>query len=153
MIGVLDDVGAEEVITMFVEVVVVDVRAGTVIGELAAAMVNVDMLEDMEIIIVVIALDFGVSVSYIVDVLTDLIVGVLSGEMIGGVSSSGVGVLTAAWIVLKFVTALSEEAIPCSSPAFSCWPNAVLDCGRVLHAWIPSYHECSSLALPALPQF
>ena len=30
---------------------------------------------------------------------------------------------------------------------------AALDCDSVLHARIPSYHVCPSLALPALPQF
>ena len=153
MIDVLDDAGAEAVITMLVEVVTIDVRAGTVIDELAAVMVvTFDMLEDMEIIVVtavVIALESVVSVSYIVDVLTDVIVDVLSGIMIDGMSDIDVGVLadvnvkllTAVIIVLDFVTAPSEEAIPCSLPAFSCWPNAVLDCDRVLHAWMPSYHE------------
>ena len=122
MIDVLDDAGAEEVITMLVEVVTIDVRAGTAIDELAAAIVVTFGMEIIVVTAAVIALEPVVSVSYIVDVLTDVIVDVLSGIMIDGMSDIDVGVLadvnvkllTAVIIVLNFVTAPSEEALPCS---------------------------------------
>ena len=115
-------------VAVVVEAFVVNVRADTVIDELPVVMVvEFDMLEDTEIIVVtavVITLQSIVSV----EVLTDVIVDVLSGVMIDGMSYIDVGVLadvnvkllTAVIIVLNFVTARLEEAIPCSSPAFSC---------------------------------
>ena len=39
------------------------------------------------------------------------------------------------------------------SAVFSCWPMALLDRVRALQDWMPSYHVCSTFALPALPQF
>ena len=58
------------------------------------------------------------------------------------------------------MTALVEFPIPTTSKEFSCWPafdcgsqQGLLNCNRILQARMPSYHVCSRLELPALPQF
>ena len=44
------------------------------------------------------------------------------------------------------------ESIPFGWAAFPRWPTAILKCARALQAFMPSYHVCSSLVLPAPPQ-
>ena len=39
------------------------------------------------------------------------------------------------------------------SAALACGPMTILERARALHACMPSYHVCWSLALPAPPQF
>ena len=115
VIGVLADGWDGEVINMLVEVLFSDVREDTVIYALTGVMVGVDlgMLNDMEIVLataVVIALKFGVSVSYIVDVLSDVVVDILV-DVLAGVNAK---VLEAVMTALKFVAAPSEEVMPFS---------------------------------------
>ena len=124
VIGSLADGWDGEVINMLVEVLVSDVRHDTVIDVLTGFMVgvDVDMLDDMEIVLttaVVITLDFVVSVSYIVDVLSDLVVDALVDVIVDGVSDVAVDVsadvnvkvLATVMTALTFVAAPSEEVM------------------------------------------
>ena len=92
---------------MLVEGLVIDVRsADTGIAVLTDAMVDVEMLDGVEIIVVgavVITLEFEVLISYVLDVVADV--------MICCESNIGVGVLTDMNGI--FLPAPSEEAMPC----------------------------------------
>ena len=142
-------VWAGEVINMVLEVLAIDVRGMIVV---------IAMLDDVEIIVaaVVIALEFAVPVSYSVDVLSDVVVdalidalaGVLAGVIIDVVFGIGVEVLADVNVNVcaAVMTALVEFPMPTTLEefscwaAFDCWPLAVLNCDRVLQAWMPSYH-------------
>ena len=120
-IGALADEWDGEVINMLVEVLVSDVRHDTAIDALTGFMVgvDVDMLDDMEIVLataVVITLDFVMSVSYIVDVLSDVVVDILVDVL----ADVNVKILSTVMTALTFVGAPSEEVMPFSWPAFSC---------------------------------
>ncbi len=131
---------------MVVELVVIEVREIVV------------MLDDVEIIVVaavVINWEFPVPVSYSVDVLSDVVVdvlidalSVLAGVIIDVVFGIGVEVLTGVNVNVcaAAMTALVEFPMSTTSEEFCCWavfdwwPLAVLNCDRVLQAWMPSYH-------------
>ena len=106
----------------------------------------------------VIALEFTVSVSSsvdvlsaaVVDVLIDTLTGVSVGVTIGFLLSIGVEVLAgvnvnvcaavmADLVELPMPTTLRIEKFSCWA-AFDCWPLGALNCDRVLQAWMPSYH-------------
>ena len=87
-------------------------------------------------------------------VVTGAAVWVLTGIGIDVLADMNVNVLEAMTTALELaLLAPWKESIPFAWTAISCWPMALLDCARVLQAWMPSYHVWSSLALSALPQF
>ncbi len=83
-----------------------------------------------------------------VEVFIDELAGVLAGVMIGVVLGIGVEVLADVNVNVcaAVMTALVEFPMPTTLEefscwaAFDCWPLAVLNCDRVLQAWMPSYH-------------
>ena len=83
----------------------------------------------------VIDLEFAVPASYSVNVLSDVMIDALT-EVLNGID---VGMLTDFNAFAAVVTAL-EFDMPTPWTAFGCWPMALLDCGRVLQAWMPSNH-------------
>ena len=103
-----------------------------------------------------IILALGVAASYS-DVADGMLVGVLLLSVVIGVATGVVvaalatNILAGAMIDLGFDISELSKGLCCWS-AFDCWPLAALDFARVLQAWMPSCHVCSSLALPALPQ-
>ena len=119
MFGVFADESVAAAFSMLVEGLVIDVRADTVIGVLTGVMldVDVDMFGDAESIVVaavVITLEFAVPVPYAV--------GVVAVVISCGVFDIGVDILADVSVfflavvgtALTFVTAPSEEAMPCS---------------------------------------
>ena len=106
------------------------------------------MLDDMEIIVaaVVIALEFVVPV--LRDVVDDVLIDALTGVIIDVVLGVGVEVLTDVTVnaCAAVLTDLVEFPMPTTLEEFSfwatidCWPLAVLNCDRILQAWMPSYH-------------
>ena len=104
-----------------------------------------------------VSIDFGfaVAVSYsvnvlsgvAVDVLMDAFAGVLAAIRIGVLSAIGIGGLADVNVINVFTGVMTVEfAMPAPSKGFRCWAafacrmTAVLNCARVLQAWIPSYH-------------
>ena len=81
----------------------------------------------------------------VVDLLIDELAVVLAGVMIGVVlgitdevlADVNVNVCAAALVGFPMPTTLEEFS--CWA-AFRCWPLTVLNCDRVLQAWMPSYH-------------
>ena len=119
---------------MLAKGLVTEVRADTGIDVLTNVIFDVDvaMLGGVEIIIaatVVIALEFSVIISYVLDV--------VAGVIICCESNIGVDVFTD--MNMFFLTAPSEEAMPSCCSKFDCRPMAALDRPSVLQAWMPSY--------------
>ena len=102
------------------------------IDMLTGVMVDDDVLNDVGIIVattVVIALEFSVLISYVLDV--------VAGVIICCVSDIGVDVLTDMNVI--FLKAPSEEVMPSFRSAFDCRPMIVLDRASVLQLWMPAY--------------
>ena len=80
------------------------------------------------------AVDMSVDVlliRFIIDILTGV-----GADMSTEVNTKVLaGVMTA----LEFVISETFKEFSCWA-AFDCWPLALLDCGRVLQIWMPSYH-------------
>ena len=153
-------------LVLVLEVVAVEVvvrwRAGGVIDTLAAVLA-IDVLINV-VNTVAIALGFAVPGPCSVDVMSDVAVdllmdtldGVLTVVLIVGLPGIGAGALVDVNVnvftgLMSVKFALPALFICCS--AFDCGPMPALDCPRVLQAWMPSYHVCSSLPLLARPQF
>ena len=116
MIDVLTDMSDAEDFNIGL---IIDVRDNTVIGVLTGVMVggDNDMSGDVEFIVVttvVIDLEFTVIVSCVVDVLADVIICGVSDIGVGVLAGASVIFLAAVRTVLTFVTAPSNEAMPCS---------------------------------------
>ena len=79
----------------------------------------------------------GVSVDFFVDVLTDsILLPGISIEVLTGVNTNACAVVMTA---LDFrVATPPEELNRCAG--LDCRPRALLDCDRVLHTLMPSYH-------------
>ena len=108
----------------------------------------IDVMVDVEFIEVVIVLKFALSVPYVSsDVAIDLFMGTLADIIIDVLTGIGVEVLTDVSANAFAVVMIALE-FPVSTPlegfsrcaAFDCRPLALLDCARVLQAWMPSYH-------------
>ena len=85
-----------------------------------------------------------------IDLLTDSWAGVLIDVLtIGALAEVGLNVPAGVMLGVG-VNILTEFE---SMVAFSCWPMAVLNRNRVLHARMPSTHVCSRFELPALLHF
>ena len=115
MIDLLADVRAAAALNVFVEGLVTSLRAGAVIGALPRVMVDVD--DDMVKVTVVadvmsIALEFAVSMSYVVDAVADVMIGGVPDLTVDVLVNVGVKMLLAISTPLTFTTVPSEEAIP-----------------------------------------
>ena len=95
-----------------------------------------------------VSIDFGfaVTVSYL-DVLSGVAVGVLMDALAGVPTGIDIAVLADVNVINVFTgVMLVEFAMSATSKGFGCWTafdcrrTAVLNCARVLQAWIPSYH-------------
>ena len=123
-------------IGMIVEVRVIDVLADEDIIAVGAIVMFVKFA-------VIVSRSVGVSsevsVNFFVDVLTDLMPGILpdiSIEVLTDVNKNACAVVIT---VLEFpVSTPPEELNRCAE--FDCRPRAPLDCDRVLHTRMPSYH-------------
>ena len=126
-----------------------------------------DTLANLGIIVLaagVILLEFAVTVTYSVGVMSgvvaDALLNMLTGTIIGCVSDIGVEVLAdvnanvfaAVITTLEFAVPMPSEECWCCLP-FDCWSRTAFNCNRVLQVCMPSYHVCRGCALPALPQF
>ena len=89
----------------------------------AVDVLSIDMFADVEIIVltvVVIALDFAVTVSHSADVVVGMLIDVLADVIIGVLSSIGVDVLTDVNVnIFAVVMTVLEFAVPASSEGFS----------------------------------
>ena len=107
-----------------------------VTGVLAGVMIDVDII----VVAMIIDLDFGVSVPYVVDGVTIVAVDIWTDVMVGVDVLLELKVDLLVVVTLEFATTSSEEATPFSRTACRCCPNAVLDRARALQAWMPSDH-------------
>ena len=91
-----------------------------------------------------VSIDFGfaVTVSYL-----DVLSGVAVGVLIDALAAIDIAVLADVNVINVFTgVMLVEFAMSATSKGFGCWTafdcrrTAVLNCARVLQAWIPSYH-------------
>ena len=154
-------------VVVTVEAVVVAVAKDLVVTggiiDTLASLLTIDALINV-VNAVAIALGFAVPGPCSVDVMSDVAVdllmdtldGVLTAVLIGGLPGIGAGALVDVNVnvftgLMSVKFALPALFICCS--AFDCGPMPALDCPRVLQAWMPSYHVCSSLPLLARPQF
>ena len=136
-------------------VVVTMVEVDTVVmnGVLCVGVLtNVDVVAVGVIAIVLtFALTESCSVYVSSGITIDSFVEALAGVMLDVLSEIGVEELADVNTFAFRMTAL-EFPVPIPLEELSR-PLALLDCARVLQAWMPSYHVWRSLKLPGLPQF
>ena len=110
--------------------------------------------------VLVIVLEFVFRVSDSIGVTVGVFTDARAGVILRGLTAIAIEVFAAVNTtafavgisVLEFPVITSLEGFN-RCAAFDSRPLALLDCDRVLQTWMPSYHVCLSLALPALPQF
>ena len=103
---------------------------------------SVDELSDMAVVL------FTDMFSDVLTVVTGSIFSVVVDMLLDVNANVFVGVMTEIYLVMP----APIDNFSCLA-AFDCRSMAALDCDHVLHAWMPSYHVWSSLALPTTPQF
>ena len=118
MIDVLADVRTAAALNVLIEGLVTNLRTDTVIGALPRVMFDVD--DDMEGGVAItmvadvmsIALEFAVSMSYVVDAVADVMIGGVPDLTVDVLVNVSVKMLLAISTPLAFATVPSEEAIP-----------------------------------------
>ena len=125
-----------DVIVVMVIVVKVMVCAAAIFNKVDVLVIDVlDGVENIVVGVIVIVLKFALPVSCSVDVLSDVAVDLFM-DTLADVSTNAFAVVMT---VLEFPVSTKLEGFS-RLAAFDCRPLALLDCARVLQAWMPSYH-------------
>ena len=114
---------------------------------------RIDVRDDLVIVRMV-----GESIAPLAGVVIDSLLGGVIDVAVDMLAELGIVIVVAPVIVLEVFMAvptrvsLLEDSLRSRSAARSCWRMAAVGCLRALQAWMPSYHVCTTFALPAPPQ-
>ena len=123
-----------------------------VLTVVVSALVCAGAVIDTFVKVLAVGIRVGVAIGLSINPLTGTMLDVLARMGVDVLAGVNVNIFAGVTTAFEFDVRCPLERFPCCA-AFDCRPTPSLDCDTDLHTWMPSYHVCSSLALPALPHF